>query len=82
MVGCLGGSMSPLLNSVEAEALWQRFMDHLAKADPIGPREDPIQPHKSFLGSVEKYRAIFINAVIDSAADVDGTPSKTRAGVP
>lgn len=44
------------------EQMWQRFVDHLAIVDPIGPRENPIQPHKSFLGSVEVYRKIFLDA--------------------
>jgi hypothetical protein len=44
------------------EQMWERFMDHLAKVDPIGTRENPHVRHGAFLGSIEKYRKIFLEA--------------------
>lgn len=45
-----------------SEEMWERFMELLRVEDPIGPRDEPNIPHKSFIGGVEKYRAIFIKA--------------------
>ncbi len=42
--------------------MWDRFMEQLAKDDPIGPREEPEIPHKSLFGSVSKYRKVFLKA--------------------
>lgn len=40
------------------EALWKRFIDHLNETQPLraGPE------HKNFLGSVESYRKVFMEA--------------------
>lgn len=44
----------------EVEEIWEKFMAHLSQVDPIGPKENPHIRHLSFLGSEEKYRAIFL----------------------
>jgi len=52
---------------MKAEEMWERFMDHLKEVDPIGKpdpkNKDWRQPrHKAFLGSVEAYKKIFLEA--------------------
>ncbi len=42
-----------------AEQMWKKFMEHLAEVDSIG-KGNP--PHQSFLGSVTKYKRIFLEA--------------------
>jgi hypothetical protein len=46
-----------------AEAMWERFIKRLNEVDPlIFKRDEAPAPHKSFIGSIERYRAIFMEA--------------------
>lgn len=50
-------------NSYTATQMWERFIERLNAVDPlIFKRDEPALPHKSFLGSIERYRAIFMEA--------------------
>lgn len=51
------------------EQMWDRFVEHLNKVDPLGkPAKDkkgkpiPVPTHKMFLGSIEKYKKVFVEA--------------------
>lgn len=44
-----------------AEQMWDRFIQHLNEVDPLGKKGEVI-PHKTFLGSVERYKEIFLEA--------------------
>lgn len=48
---------------VDGEAIWQRFIDHLNAVEPIVfKKADGQIPHTAFLGSIEKYKRIFIES--------------------
>ena len=50
-------------HSYTAEAMWDRFIERLNEVRPlVFKRDEPALPHKSFLGSIEKYKAIFLEA--------------------
>ena len=44
----------------EAATMWERFIEHLNKVRPLGTYGDGT--HKSFIGSIESYRKIFMEA--------------------
>lgn len=46
--------------ALSPEAMWQRFIDHLNTEEPLGRYGD--DGHKSFIGSIEKYKRLFITA--------------------
>lgn len=46
-----------------AKAMWERFIQRLNEVDPlVFKRDEPPVPHKSFIGSIERYRKIFMEA--------------------
>jgi hypothetical protein len=45
---------------MDTEQLWDRFIAHLNEVEPLGKYGDGT--HKSFIGSIEKYKKIFIDA--------------------
>jgi hypothetical protein len=51
------------MDACSPEEAWERFIEHLNEVEPLGKRDDdaPV-PHKSFIGSIEKYRRIFMDA--------------------
>jgi hypothetical protein len=49
------------MDACSPEEMWERFIAHLNKVEPLGKR-DEIVPHKAFIGSIEKYRRIFLEA--------------------
>jgi len=53
------------MEQITAEQMWDAFIVHLNKVDPLmfvdGKKQKQL-PHQSFLGSIEKYRKIFIDA--------------------
>jgi hypothetical protein len=44
--------------AVSIEQQWHRFIEHLNKTMPLGKDEK----HLSFIGSIEKYKKIFLEA--------------------
>jgi hypothetical protein len=44
-----------------AEEFWERFVAHLNEVVPLGKRDEVI-PHKAFIGSIEKYNRIYMEA--------------------
>jgi len=46
-------------------AMWDRFVAKLNADQPLGTVKKPL-PHKSMLGSIEKYRAVFMAANADA----------------
>src|SRR5688572_6456449 len=46
--------------------LWDRFMKHLNEVQPLGKHGETLT-HKSFLGSVDSYRRVFVSLPEESS---------------
>lgn len=43
------------------EEMWERFIEQLNAEMPLGSKKEPL-PHKSFIGSISRYKKIFLDA--------------------
>lgn len=53
------------MNEQLANEMWERFIKHLNDTQPIMVKKDKQQmqvPHVNFLGSIEAYRKVFVEA--------------------
>jgi hypothetical protein len=46
----------------EAGELWEKFISHLHEVQPLG-KKDKVEPHTNFVGSVNSYKKIFLDAL-------------------
>lgn len=61
------------MNKKAAKTLWKTFIAHLNKVAPLP------DGHKNFLGSIQKYEAIFLAGVATKEPDKDEVIAKLRA---
>lgn len=49
---------------VTPEEMWERFEKFLANKEPLGKpdKNGVLPPHKNVIGSIEKYKRIFLEA--------------------
>ena len=45
------------------EQMWDKFIDHLNKAQPLGRDPNKIIPHSNLIGSIASYKKVFVEAL-------------------